>query len=409
MFYGWRVVFGTFVSQLFLTGFFTYAISLLILPVREEFGVNLETVMYSMSAGILFGLVFTPPAGILIDRMSNRWLMIWGALSFAVGLWAMAHAQTIWQYILIFGITKGLANALAGAIACSAIVSRWFTTSRGRALGFSAMGTSAGGIAIPFLVSAWLPLHGWRTTLEYLALTVLLVMLPIIILTVRGKPSDVSLAAEGGVDLKTAESAPPESMPVGEVIKNPAYWYLGFSLGILFSTYSSILTNISPYAMDLGENETSASWLITAIAVSSVLGKILFGFAADTFSLKHALWASQLLVLCGFLMLAIEPPYFVMTLACIALGLASGGMLPVWGSMTARIFGLASFGRAMGLMSPLLTLCFVPGFTAAGALYDATGSYSPVLYCFAAATVIAAILVVPMQVPEEPSNPASAA
>ena len=51
MFYGWRIVGGSFVSQAFVVGFFTYAVSLLTQPVQESFDVGVEMVMYSLTCG----------------------------------------------------------------------------------------------------------------------------------------------------------------------------------------------------------------------------------------------------------------------------------------------------------------------------------------------------------------------
>ena len=44
MFYGWRIVGGSFLSQAFVVGFFTYAVSLLTKPVQDSFGVSVEAV-----------------------------------------------------------------------------------------------------------------------------------------------------------------------------------------------------------------------------------------------------------------------------------------------------------------------------------------------------------------------------
>ena len=38
MFFGWYVVGGGFLAQMLVVGFFTYAVSLLVVPVRAEFG-----------------------------------------------------------------------------------------------------------------------------------------------------------------------------------------------------------------------------------------------------------------------------------------------------------------------------------------------------------------------------------
>ncbi|NNC54094.1 MAG: MFS transporter, partial [Pseudomonadales bacterium] len=57
VFFGWYVVAGTFIAQLFVVGFFMYSVSLVVPFVREDFGVSLEQVMYSLTFGTLLGLV----------------------------------------------------------------------------------------------------------------------------------------------------------------------------------------------------------------------------------------------------------------------------------------------------------------------------------------------------------------
>ena len=111
MFYGWYVVAGTFVSQLAVVGFFSYSISLLTPLIREEFGVSLEQVMYSLTAGIFTGMILQPLAGVMLDRYPVRWIMAAGTLLFAAGLWALANSSSIAQYIVIFGLTMAAANA----------------------------------------------------------------------------------------------------------------------------------------------------------------------------------------------------------------------------------------------------------------------------------------------------------
>ena len=139
MFYGWRVVGGAFVSQLFIVGFFTYAFSLLVPPVREEFDIGLEQVMYSMTATTFLNLFASPVSGILIDRYSVRWVMAAGGLWFAVGIWLLAQVTSITQFIVVFSVTTSVATSLATSTAASAVISRWFTLNRGKALGIAAV------------------------------------------------------------------------------------------------------------------------------------------------------------------------------------------------------------------------------------------------------------------------------
>jgi MFS family permease len=92
-----------------------------------------------------------------------------------------------------------------------------------------------------------------------------------------------------------------------------------------------------------------------------LIGKLLFGYAADRINLKYGLWAAISLAAIGVAILASEPSYPVMLVAALFLGLATGGMLPVWGAMIAVVFGMKSYGRAMGAMMPVIALSVMPG------------------------------------------------
>jgi MFS family permease len=396
MFFGWYVVAGTFVAQMVVFGFFTYSVSLLVPLVREEFAVSMEQVMYSLTAGTFMGMILLPLAGVMLDRYPVRWIMTAGTLMFAGGLWALAHASSVTQFILIFGLTMSSANAFAGSPASQATISRWFTVSRGRALGISAVGTSVGGIAIPALVNFWIETDGWRGSLENLALCILLIVLPILVLTIRGRPSDIGLLPEGGAS-DTKVTAGISELKLGDIIRHPGYWYIGLTVGLLVSVYITILASITTYATGLGASADQASSLIMAVAGMGLIGKLAFGVAADKLNLKVGLWLAMLFVFIAFMLMASEPEYPVMLLAAAFLGLASGGMLPVWGAMMAKVFGLISYGRAMGLMGPLITLLVMPGFTIAGRLYDATGGYQLCLYIFAAVIAVATLLLIPLK------------
>jgi MFS family permease len=398
MFYGWRVVGGSFLSQAFVLGFFTYAVSLLTQPVQETFDVGVEMVMYSLTCGTFVGLFTMPVVGVLLDKLSVRKIFAAGIMFFALGLWLLGQSTTIIQYIVIFGITMALANALAGSMISSAVVSRWFTVNRGKALGVAATGTSVGGILVPGLITVWLPDFGWRGTLENLAIVLIVIVLPVVLWSIRSWPSDVGIqdSREGEAGGSVSAAA---QLGLKDILRNPNFWWLGAALGLLFSTYTATLSNMTPYAMQLGHQEEAASGLIMVVAIIGLLGKLLFGMAADRLGHKLSLWCAQLLVAAGFVVLAMEPSYPLIMLACVSIGLAAGGMLPVWGAFIADIFGLQSYGRAFGLMAPIITLFVMVGFPLTGRLYDATGSFSLGLWIFSGLMVVAAALIVPLRLP----------
>lgn len=395
---GWRVVAGSFVSQAFVIGFFTYSVSLLTQPVQESFNVSVEMVMYSLTFGTFLSLAATPITGILIDRISVRRIFLAGILVFALGLWLLAKAATIIHYIVVFGITMALVNALAGSMISSAVVSRWFTNNRGKALGVAATGTSVGGVLVPGLISFWLPDHGWRGSLEYLAIVLLVAVAPVVFWSIRNWPqatqTDEIVADNGVAALSRADELTSKA-----ILANANFWWLSISLGLLFSTYTAILSNLTPYAAQLGRDNDVASILIMVVAISGLVGKLLFGAAADIVDHKLALWVAQLLLASGYALLAIAPGYWLVLLACVSIGLAAGGMLPVWGTLTAEIFGLTSYGRAFGLMGPIIMIFVMVGFPLTGRLYDITGSFALCLWIYAVLMIVAAALLMPLRLP----------
>jgi MFS family permease len=397
MYYGWRVVAGAFTTQMFIVGFFSYSVSLLTPSLREGFGVTLEQVMYGMTIGTVAGLVFSPLAGVMVDRYPVRALMAAGSLAFGIGLFLLSRVGSITAYVWVFGITMAVANCFAATIPALAVVSRWFTVNRGRALGIAAIGTSVGGALVPSLVNVWLEIGGWRVAVEYMAYCVLGVMLPAALFLIRGRPEDVGLRAEH--DPGAPDTAEAGTASARQILASFNFWSMALSMGLTMAAYSAILSNLTPYAKGAGYTDDHASTLIMAVAVMGLIGKLLFGTGADRFNLKLGLWLAQSLALLAFLVFSTEPPFVLMVLAACSMGLAAGGLLPVWGAMLARIFGLESYGLAMGLMSPVVTLCVIPTFVIVGRLVDTYGSFESPMLLFSGTTLLAMLVLLPLRIP----------
>jgi predicted MFS family arabinose efflux permease len=400
MFFGWRVVAGAFAGMMLANGFFTYAFTILVNPIRAEFGVSLEQVMYSLTIGTLAGLLVAPTTGILIDRYSVRYLMTAGAILTAAGFYLISKAESIAMFNVSVGITMAVSMAVAGSMAGSAAVSRWFTSSLGKAMGVASMGTSVGGIVVPALLTLWLEQEGWRGAMQNLSLVTLVLVTPFIWFNVRSRPADIGLHAEGMQPLHAAATPlAAKALNMGQIVRMPAFWYIGLSMGMVFSAFASMLANLSPYAARLGVGEASISTMIAVLAVGGLVGKISFGMAADRINLKLGLWAAHGFLGTAFFILIFEPPYALMLVAAFSFGLSTGGLLPVWNAMVARAFGVDSFGRAMGAMGPLITLSIIPAYIIVGRLFDSTGSYTAGLILFSCAILLAALLLKPLRLP----------
>lgn len=382
-------------------GFFTYAFTVLVDPIRAEFGGSLEQVMYSLTIGTLLGLVVSPVTGILIDRFSVRALMTIGSVFFAAGFYLMALAPSLLLFNVATGLTMAISMAFSGSMAGSAAVSRWFTQNLGKAMGIASMGTSVGGIVIPVLLTYWLDKEGWRGALENMSLVALFLLTPIIWFSIRSRPADVGLEAEPGASVvipvpNTANT----SLGMNQIVRMPEFWFIGLSMGLVFAAFASMLANLAPYATRLGISEAGVSSMIALLAVGGVIGKLAFGIAADRINPKVGLWIAHLLLGAAFVMLIFEPPFALLLVASLSFGLSTGGLLPVWNGMVAKVFGVDSFGRAMGVMSPLITLSIIPAYIVVGRLFDSTGNYTAGLILFSLIIGLAALMLLPLKLPQ---------
>ena len=68
--------------------------------------------------------------------------------------------------------------------------------------------------------------------------------------------------------------------------------------------------------------------------------------------------------------------------------------------MMAMVFGVDSFGRAMGAMAPLITLFVMPAYVLVGRLHDLQGDYTGSLLVFIVLIVLAILLLAPVRLPD---------
>lgn len=401
MYYGWLIVAGAFIAQFFITGFFSYGFPLMVIPVEAEFGVSRTEVMYGITWSTGLGLLVSPLVGMLADKWSIRGLMVTGAAAFGVGLILLSKSENILQFSVLFAVFICLANSLLGPLTGSTVVARWFSESRGRALGIAAVGTSLGGMVIPYLVDRGISELGWREMMFYFGVAVLLFLLPYLYITVRNFPADKGLVGEPNSSNISADLSSPEltvdgpDLDVKKILTTPAFWLIGLTLGLLFMSQTGVLTNIGAFMQGAGVGDKTKT-LIFTLAGMGLVGKLLFGYAADRINLKYGLWAAIVLAATGVSILASEPSYPGMLIAALFLGLATGGMLPVWGAMIAVVFGMKSYGRAMGAMMPVIALLVMPGPILGAKLFDMYGDYNNSFYLFITVLALSFVLLIPL-------------
>ena len=373
-YHGWNVLAVAMLFQAVTFGVGIYSFTFWVAPWSAEFAVGRSEVMtVFITLQVAMGLL-SPMAGRAVDRLSLRGLIIAGALCLAAGLVLAGRAGTLWHLNLVYGTLIVAGLLLAGPLAGQTLAARWFARRRGTALGVVTIGTSIGGFLAPPLVTALHAEIGWRAANDWLALIVVLLIVPPVWLLVRNAPSAGLRAVEGtGGDAKQDGGSTPSTATL-DILRQRVFWLTVLAFTPLATAFGGAQQNLGPYASDLGIDAQSAAYLVSVMALVMIAAKIFFGAMADRWDIRalFLLTVVGLGVALGLMLL--ELSYFALVLVCGLLGFVAGGFLPLLGALVSQNFDIRTFGQVMGMIGPFTTLAAV-GPWIAGYLRDTTGSY----------------------------------
>jgi MFS family permease len=269
------------------------------------------------------------------------------------------------------------------------VIAKWFERERGRAAGVAAMGPPAGGLLLVPLAGWLLESFGWRGTLQAFAVLSALIA-PLALLVVRSSPGELGQEVDGGGAPRESEvtsDRPPAASDLGggSILRSRNFWALALGIGIVFGLGGGWGAHAPRFGEDLGYSAQHMSLLVGIAAGLGIPATLLFGALADRFDNRALLWVGVLGQTLALAILWVAPNEWLFTGGIVLFGFAGGSLLPVYASLIGRLFGAPAFGRVMGLAG-LVMLPFGAGApVVAGAMRDASGSYSGVLAAFSLA------------------------
>jgi MFS family permease len=232
------------------------------------------------------------------------------------------------------------------------------------------------------------------------------VAVPLAWLVIVNRPEDRGLAPDG--DAGQAAAAPGETpgaepaahWSLSELLRERNFWVIGMSVGLCFATLGSLIANLPRHAADLGIEKLAASFLLSALSAAGIVGKIGFGALADRVDKRLLMWIAIAMLALYYGSLRLHFGYGALLGMSIVGGLSFGGFLPMWGALIGMCYGRESFGRVMGLMTPVMGPLNWMVFPLTGRVRDTTGSYDLAWVAFIGALALAALLLAFLRPPE---------
>jgi MFS family permease len=371
LYYGYRIVAASFLIQgVTIGGNFAYGV--LFKELEAEFGWSRATIAGASSASLLVMGFMAVLAGRLNDRIGPRWLLTASALFYGLGYLLFAGLQAPWQLYLVYGLLVGVGLSTHDVVTLST-VARWFTRRRGMASAVVKVGTGCGQLLVPLAVAALVAGFGWRTACMAFGATAL-VLLAAAAQLMRPDPESMGLRADGATGGGNPALAKPDPH-AGPAARSPLFWILCCSQAIVFTCLITITIHIVPHATDLGAQRAVAAGVISAIGGISVLGRLAVGGAIDRIGGRRALIGCYAALLASLVWLQFATVPWMLFVFAAVYGVAHGGFFTVMSPTVAEFFGTRVHGVLFGTVLMFGSIGGAIGPLAAGAVFDATGSY----------------------------------
>ena len=367
-------------------------------PIVEEFRwtywvVSLAASLLAVELGIL-----APIAGFLTDRFGPRKVIFCSTLLSGIGLFLLSRINSLLVFYIAFGILSiGLSGF--GQIVTTTAVANWFDKKVGRATGFAIAGYGAGGILMPLIV--WLIAHwGWRMSFAILGIATCLILLPTSLL-LRHKPEQYGYFPDGEIsDPPETTQNETETIYSGEVaftaihaLRTKTFWLLGFALTIQLMVFNTMIVHIMPYFASMGLPRGRAALVAMFIPLSSIVGRLSFGWLGDLFDKRYLLVMCLLFEIIGLAFLSYAEALWHLIIFLAFFGPALGGTVALRSIILREHFGRRALGSIQGLITALMTIGALVGPAYAGWVFDVRGGYQMVWLTFIGA-ILAGIPVI---------------
>ncbi|MGC6476029.1 MAG: MFS transporter [Parvibaculales bacterium] len=407
-YHGWIVLAACFVCSMIIVGGTVYSYQFFVIPITQEYQISRGTVSTAYIA-LLVGLaIWSPFIGRLLDKIPVQYVFAMGGIAYALGYSVIAMSQQLWVMAAAIFCLVSLSVSCAGGIASNAVTSRWFQKRRGRALGMVSVTSSAGGFIMTPIVVWLLAEQDWRTTLLIIGWVTCLIILVTALIFIRTKPEAYHVAAFDEFENQNTPLASDDAPAMGEeqswtfksLLRERNFWFLVLGAGLLLGSDQAMLTSKYPFLIDSGLTSTQAATIISSMIFSAVIGKLVIGYMADYFDIRH-LFALVAVFHIGLLLVFLGRPGFYGILAFASVfGAAVGGIYPVWTTLTAKVFGTKSIGLVFGFTAPFMQILSVFFVRFIAEVHGFTGSYDPAFIAFLVTSSISMGLIYLIRLPK---------
>jgi len=340
---------------------------------------------------VVVGPVFGFLAGAIVDRFGARRLMLAGIVMAGAAVVGLSTITTLGGFY-VFYFLNALGYVCGGPLPCQVLLTRWFDSGRGKAMGVAYLGIGVGGALVPILAHALTTAFGWRGALRWLGVLMIAVAFPPVYFV---KDSRDSAGAEPAPPDRSASVSPSpraeRARPLRQIMSSSAFWLLAIGSMTSIGAIGGTTQNLKLYlSLDRHLDQADIAGILSLLLIGSLVGRITMGWLADRWEKKHVMVLVYAIVALSIPPLAMSSMPAMLRLFAFLFGVGLGGDYMLIPLMAAELFGVRVMGRLLGVIITADGIAEAVVPMGVAALRDSTGSYGPGFFVLVALAAIGA-------------------
>jgi len=354
---------------------------LFMLPISKELSWGREILSLALAGQALIIGIAAPFVAAIGDKWGVSKVIIFGGLTYVVGIILMSQSTTPISMFLSAGLIVGVSAAACGMPMILSIVSHIVTAEKRSVwLGtVTAFGTLGQFLIVPFSQQL-IERLGWANALIGLAFIVALVV-PLASISKNIKHNQDRVSSQ-----KLGEALIEAQKHSGYLMLIVGFFVCGFQTRF-------IATHLPAYLGDLHFTSELAAQSLVVIAVFNGIGSWGFGFLGGRYRKKYLLcWLYAFRALVIYLFISTPPSEITILLFSGCVGLLWLGTVPLNSGMVAQIFGTRYMATLFGIVFLGHQVGSFLGVWLGGKLFDTTGSYEIIWWVSIGLGVLATLI-----------------
>ena len=395
--FAWWILVGVSIMVGLTRGGLNSSGGLFLTPVTQDLGIGMGSLSLYFSIASIVTMIFLPIAGKMMAKYNIRGLLMAAAVLQAGSFAMFGFMSSVWGWYL-FSIPMAVGAVFLTQMAGPVLINNWFKKNKGLMIGIM-MAVSGGlGAVLQPIVGTLIANEGWRNAYIIVGVAVIIIVIPVVFFTLRMSPKEKGLQPYGADEVTEEDESKTPVLEKGVslvVAKKSSALYALIAFFFFITAIGCFAQHVPTFAAGLGYDGIFASNAMAGWMVGALLGALAFGFLTDKIGARNtAIFAMVLGLVPVTILLTSADNSIMFSIAMVIFGFVVASIGTLGPLLTSALFGNKEYSQIYAIVALGLAVAGIIALPGYGYIYDATGSYTPVLIAIACMMVINIVLII---------------